>query len=291
MLALLLLAPLAACVPAGNTPAPTAFGLRALNAVSGLAGVEVRRGIPYGPGERQRLDLYLPAAAASRPVVVFGYGGGFLSGDRGLYAFAGEAFASLGYPTVVYDYRLHPEVSFPATLEDPALAAAWASRNAPGFGGDPDRLILAGHSAGAYAAAMLAADPRYLRAAGLDPRKVAAVVGLSGGYDFGPPYPTEDIARVMAGAGRESQPISFVDGSEPPFVIAHSRGDTLLAVEGARAMTRALRERGVRVVYLEYGGSDHSSPVAYLSRALRGSSSLYRDLRDALDHLGLTPGG
>src|ERR1700733_10098250 len=96
------------------------------------------RDIAYGPLPRQKLDVYTPArGATAAPVLVFFYGGSWNSGRRQDYAFAGRALASRGFVTVVPDYRLAPQVRFPAFIQDGAAAIAWVRDNAARFGGDP----------------------------------------------------------------------------------------------------------------------------------------------------------
>src|SRR5204862_3568289 len=144
-------------------------------------------GQAYGPDPRQRLDVYVPRRRAEgSPIAVFFYGGSWDSGRRQDYGWVGRALASRGFVTVIADYRLYPEVKYPDFLDDGAQAVRWAADNAARFGGDPGRIVLAGHSAGAYNAAMLAFDGRYLAAAGVDPSHVKAMAGLSGPYDFLP---------------------------------------------------------------------------------------------------------
>ena len=150
---------LAACSPVGI-----------LNAMAPRAGVVVHRDIAYEPGPRHALDIYVPARpVAATPVVVFFYGGGWDSGDRGMYRFVGAALAAHGVLTVVPDYRLYPEVRFPSFMRDAAAAVAWTRDHATSYGGDAQRLFLMGHSAGAQIATLLALDGRYLRSAGVDP--------------------------------------------------------------------------------------------------------------------------
>jgi acetyl esterase/lipase len=116
----------------------------------------IARDLAYGPHARHRLDLYTPRRPRGQlPLLVFVYGGGWETGDKSEYAFAGRAFAALGYLTAVVDYRVVPEVRFPAFVEDVARATDWLVAHAVAHGGDP--LVLAGHSAGAYNAMM---DPR-----------------------------------------------------------------------------------------------------------------------------------
>ncbi|MDI1365332.1 MAG: alpha/beta hydrolase, partial [bacterium] len=145
------------------------------------------QGVAYGAGPRRKLDVFAPpGATGAEPVAVFFYGGSWDSGRRGDYAWAGRAIAAQGFLTIVPDYRLYPDVTFPDFLDDCAEAVRWTVDNAAALGGDPRRVVLVGHSAGAYNAAMLALDPRYLTAVGIDPKVVRAFAGLSGPYDFLP---------------------------------------------------------------------------------------------------------
>src|SRR3954468_16987614 len=115
--------------------------------------------VAFGSGEHQRLDVYGPQRGkgqALAPVAVFFYGGSWDTGRRQDYSWVGRALASRGFVTVVPDYGLYPKVRYPAFLEDGALAVRWAQDHAAEYGGDPGRIVLVGHSAGAYNAAMIA---------------------------------------------------------------------------------------------------------------------------------------
>ena len=294
LLALLLLA-FVACAPFDPRRSEAGNWLTVLSNVTPLGDTQFLPNHAYGSDPRQQLDVYVPRAASAaqpRPVVVFGYGGGLSDGNRDEYRFVGEAFASLGFVTVIYDYRLYPEVSFPTYLQDAALALRWARDNTPQYGGDPKRLILAGHSAGALIAAMLAVNPTYLNQVGMQPSDLSLVLCLSGAYDFYDPEQTlhsgfisDDIARVMLPATLETQPIRFVTGFEPPLLIVHGRQDSVLPVEQARGFVKTLRTRGSRVTYLEYD-LDHASTVTTLAQPLRKLSSVYDDLKRELQSRG-----
>lgn len=219
---------LAAAVLSGCSPA----GL--LNALTPGAGVSVDRDIAYGDGPRRRLDVYRPADASrdtgrTLPLVVFLYGGSWRTGSRGDYAFVARPLAARGAVVVVPDYRLYPEIAFPDFLDDNAQAVAWAVAHAAGLGADPHRVFIVGHSAGAYNAAMLAVDPRWLGRAGLDRAAVAGVVGLAGPYDF-LPITGPDIIPVFApvGGGPASQPVTYVDGRSPPLLLLAGDADTVV---------------------------------------------------------------
>ena len=151
---------------AGCTPASP------LNVLASRNGLEVSSSIAYAKGPRQTLDVYRPRGAQAAPVVIFFYGGSWQGGTKETYPFVATALARKGYVTVVPDYRVYPEVRFPAFLEDGAQVVRWVKQNATEFGGDPERVIVMGHSAGAHVAAMLALDGQWLGALGLDPLDV-----------------------------------------------------------------------------------------------------------------------
>ena len=174
------------------------------------------------------MDVYAPKHVGPHtPVVVFVYGGGWDSGEKSSYAFVGSALASHGYLVFIPDYRIYPDAHYPDFLQDCAQAVRWAKDHAAGYGGDPNQLFLMGHSAGAYNVAMLATDPQWLGAVGLDPHSdIKGVVGLAGPYDF-LPLESDELKDIFGAVGQKpsSQPINHVDGREPPMFLAHDLGD------------------------------------------------------------------
>lgn len=240
----------------------------------------VARGVAYGAGPRRRLDVYGPRSSErDAPVAVFFYGGSWDSGRRRDYNWVGRALASRGFVAIVADYRLYPEVRYPAFLEDGAQAVRWASGHAREYGGDPDRLVLVGHSAGAYNAVMLGLDGRYLRAAGVDPRKVKAVAGLSGPYDF---LPLDGpITRRTFGETSDltaTQPTAHVTRESPPAFLATGDADTVVYPRNTTALARKLRDAGVPVEERHYAGVDHVRMILALSRPLRGRAPVLDEM-------------
>jgi acetyl esterase/lipase len=160
-------------------------GLRTLNAITPESGFGRTPDIAYGPDPRHRLDIYTPAGAtADAPVIVFFYGGTWMSGGRHEYLYIAATLTARGIVTVIPDYRLYPDVRFPAFLEDAASAVAWVQKHIAAYGGNARNVVLMGHSAGAHIAAMLTLDERYLDAA--NARPVQGMIGLAGPYDFLP---------------------------------------------------------------------------------------------------------
>ena len=263
----------------------------AFNAVaSGDAGSEPAGvGLPYGEHPRQRLDVYVPAKrVASMPVVFFIYGGSWDSGSRSEYAFAGRALAAQGYVTVVADYRLVPEVQFPDFLDDNARAVRWVKDNVSRFGGDPRRMALVGHSAGAYNAVMLALDPRHLRRAGVDVASIKAVVGLSGPYDFFPfTSPSARAAMGNAPDPLQTQPVTFARGGAPPMFLAHGLDDTTVNPRNTATMAARLRSRGGIVTERRYPGLAHADTLLAIPQFTRASRQAVFDdmMRFLAEHI------
>jgi len=238
------------------------------------------RGIAYGPDPRQKLDVYAPRAEAGpAPVAVFFYGGSWDSGRREDYGWVGRALAAQGFLTVVADYRLYPQVRYPTFVEDGALAVRWAADHAAELGGDPARLVLVGHSAGAYIAAMLALDARYLSRAGVAPGTVKAFAGLSGPYDFLPldgPITRQTFGEAVDLPG--SQPVRYARADAPAAFLATGDADTTVRPRNTRKLAAALRDAGARVEERHYAGLNHADTVLALSRPLRGKAPLLAEM-------------
>ena len=259
--AIVALGSLAACSP-----------LTAINALSPGGASEITTGVAYGQGPRFKLDVYRPAKANSAaPVVVFFYGGNWTSGQRGDYAFVGRALASRGIVVVIPDYRLHPEVSYPDFLDDSAQAVAWTAKNIARYGGDPKNLFLMGHSAGAYNAAMLALDDRWLRKQGLSTKALSGWIGLAGPYDFLPvENPTARPVFHFPNTPADSQPVSHLDGAALPALLIAANQDNLVnPVRNTGGLARRLRARGVPVKEVYYDGVSHTTLVASIAAPLR----------------------
>ncbi len=263
---------------AGCSPASLLNGISRISGDSGTRLAE--RGAAYGPLPRNKLDVWVPANAPAGPlpVVVFFYGGGWVSGSRGEYGFAGRAFAAAGFVAIVADYRLVPQVRFPAFVEDGALAVKWVRDNIAGHGGDPGRIALSGHSAGAYIAAMLALDRHYLTDIGVDPSIVRAAALLSGPYDF---YPfTEVRGRDALGnwpRPAETQPISFVRPGAPPMLLIHGTADTVARPYNSENLAARLGKLGAPATLRLYPGKSHIDTIKSLSPPFRGATPALAD--------------
>ena len=244
-------------------------------------GLRVVPGIAYGDHHRQQLDIYAPRVESptARPVVVFFFGGGWTDGDRADYLFVAEALASRGYLVVIPDYRVYPEVRFPAFVEDGASATAWVLDNVAAFGGDPRQVYVMGHSAGAHIAAMLIFDAGYLRAAGHRPDELAGLIGLAGPYDF---LPIESrTLRVIFGPVAQhgsSQPVNFVDGDEPPAYLLHGTADNTVWPRNTWRLAAKIRAASGRVQTRVYEDLDHSRLLGALARPFRNWAPVLEDI-------------
>ncbi len=235
-------------------------GCSALMTVSRLspAGHLVRyNDVAFGAGPRQSLDIYRPRdSGTAQPVVVFFYGGGWVGGSKEKYGFAAAGLTARGFVVVIPDYRLYPEVVFPAFVEDGAAAMRWVVDNIAEYGGDPGEIYLMGHSAGAHIAALLNFDERYLAQAGVQDTRPAGFIGMSGPYDF---LPLEDgyLQEVFPPASRAaSQPVNFIDGNEPPALLIHGGEDATVGATNARSLAARTEAAGgeVQLAILESAG-------------------------------------
>lgn len=249
-----LLAPLLAALVAGCSP------LNVLDVLVPEGDYALSGGVPYGALPRQKLDIYKPPnGPATGPVVVFFYGGSWKSGERRQYRFVGEALTRRGLTVVVPDYRLYPDVTFPAFMNDAAQAVAWVRQNLRRPDGKPRPLFLAGHSAGAHIAALLTVDDRYLKDESLTRGDICGVIGLAGPYVFDP-NKYRSTRRVFAGLESTdiARPVRQISGETPPFLLLHGDDDSTVRASNTAEFATALRATGTFVqtqVFPEIGHS------------------------------------
>ena len=240
----------------------------------------------------QTLDVWVPEGKTTgpRPVMVFFYGGGWVHGDRRAYDFAARAFARAGYVVVVPDYRKVPRVRFPAFVQDAAQAIRWTRDHVRDYSGDPGRVAIAGHSAGGYLVAMLALDPRWLRAEGVDPTIIRAGVGMCGPYDF---YPFTKKRSIDAMQGvrdpQMTQPIHFARADAPPLLLLSAGEDVQVGAHNAVNLAARLKALGAPVEHRDYPGLSHENVVMALSVPFRGKAPVLGDSLAFLKRGGVGP--
>jgi acetyl esterase/lipase len=232
----------------------------------------------YASHARGRFDLYLPPQSAGAPVMIFFYGGSWDSGSKVDYEFAGRALAGLGYVTAIPDYRLVPDVRFPAFLEDCAAATKAILGATTALDAKADSYYLIGHSAGAYNAIMLALDPRYLVAARANPP--AGAIGLAGPYDF---LPFDVDATINAFANHpdplETQPINYARKDAPSVLLLHGTDDETVRPRNTQSLAAKLQAAGANVTEKIYAGVNHAEILLAMSRPLRGRAPVLADVK------------
>lgn len=251
-----------------------------LNAVTpdkSIASVET---IAFASGPRQSLDLYTPKTPKDgAPIIVFIYGGSWDTGAKEDYKFAAEAFTSAGYSVAVPDYRLYPDVVYPAFIEDVAMAASWTAQRFPGR-----PLALIGHSAGAHSALMLALETPFLQNQGVERcQTIAAAVGLSGPYGALPlkrePFITIFPERMTG----QDAPLNNVSAKTPPIFLATGLKDTKVLPANTISLADELEEAGADVTLTPYRDLDHVDTVKLLADFFADESSLRSDVLGFLE--------
>lgn len=250
-----------------------------LNITVPHSGYNIHRDLVYGPAPREKLDIYVPdGLTAAAPVILFFYGGNWDSGSKALYLAFGESFASKGFVVAIADYRLYPAVKYPTFLEDSAIAFRFVRDNVAKYGGDPRRIFLAGHFAGAYNAIMLVSDPHYLKDAGADISQVAGAIGLAGPYDFLPLTDPGLITMFGGRARKQTQPIAYIDGKRPPMLLAAGTADETVDPGNTSRMAEKLKSFGSTVEVKLYPGVGHIGLLLSLVRPFRSRTSLRDDM-------------
>jgi acetyl esterase/lipase len=230
---------------------------------------------------RHKLDLFLPRDKKDFPVVILIHGGCWMFGDKssaGLYSAVGRCLAGRGVGVVLPNYRLSPWVKHPEHVKDVARAFAWTHKNIANYSGDPDRLFIAGHSAGGHLAALLATDEQYLKAEGLSRKNIRGVIALSGVYRI--PDKLEFMALTDGGLGAKvelkTNPFDFVFGKDPkgreaaspichvcaglpPFLICYAATDLPLLPEMAEEFAKALKEKKCDVELRKVEDRNHNN--------------------------------
>ena len=244
-----------------------------LNATVATGSYRLDASLAYGPDPRQKLDVYHPLTAGPKaPLVVFFYGGSWSSGERADYRFVGEALASRGIVAVIADYRLSPAFRYPVFVEDSARAVHWAFDHAAEHGADPGRVFVMGHSAGAYNAAMVALDSRWLAAEGLSPSRLAGWIGLAGPYDFLPISNAQTkVAFDWPATPASSQPLAHASAASPPALLLAPVNDSSVNPQRSTvAMAQRLKASGVRVESALYDSVGHVTLLVAMASVLRG---------------------
>ncbi len=259
--------------------------------------------VPYRSDDYwQKLDIFLPDdPRPSLPVFCFLHGGGWYTGHKEWVSFMAPAILAAPAIFVTPSYRHAPAAQFPAQLDDCADAIAWVHRNIAAYGGDPARIHLGGHSAGAHLAALTALRRDALATRGLPPDVIKACYPVSGRYDLGwrsargagtaPVRNGQSLVEAFLGTEANvaaASPIRQVDGNATPFFVAVGSRDLGGFVEQARAFVDALRQQRGVVRFREFEGYDH---FMMSERCAQADNVWMRDIHQWLRHPPAASGG
>ena len=263
----------------------TDLGIFLVNGLASFEDYTAIENIRYGQEDLQSLNVYLPGDLPSdltvkRSTVVFFYGGcwgGCRTRNKEDFLFVAQAMTSRGYLAVLVDYRRYPAVRFPEIIDDARRAVEWVNGNIERYGGDSRSIFLMGHSAGGHLGAMLTLDESYLH---LDTYKgIRGFIGLAGPYDFLPH--TEPYQKVVFGPEdtyANSQPINFVDGTEPPLLLLYGNDDRTVKPKNIINLAKKVRNLGGAVETHLYDGIDHGDILAALSIPLQNTTPVMEDI-------------
>ena len=219
--------------------------------------VRVVRDIPYLQGARypdnkDKLDLYLPEGRRNAPVIVSYYGNQLMGGDKSEDAYIGRRFAAAGFVTAVVNYRLSPAVSHPAHVQDAAASFAWVKRHITEYGGNADQVFIIGYSAGAYLAALVSTDARYLAAHNLTPRDIRGTVPVSAFYWVERRGVAPDRDKSVWGEDRsvwiDASPAHHLQTGAPPMLILFAERDEDWRREQNVEFASAMKDAGHKSV-------------------------------------------
>ncbi|WP_018618019.1 alpha/beta hydrolase [Spirosoma luteum] len=237
--------------------------------------------------ERHILDLYTPSkkSATARPVVVFIHGGSWTSGSKNIYWFIGRRLAKQGVITAIINYRLAPAVEVPSMASDCARAVQWTKQHIGEYGGDPNRIFVMGHSAGAGLAALLATNNQLFTNLGLARNPVKGVIlddpaGLDM-FDYltKMQYPGDERYLIPYGKNpalwRTVSPMYHVEAGCPPMLI-YVGGKTYPSItSSSKRFHEKLQEQGVKNELTTLPGKKH---IPMVTQLFWKDNIIYRDL-------------
>lgn len=228
-------------------------------------GIAVARDCAYGPDPHQRYDVYRSIDAQEAPILIFWHGGGWTNGYKEYVAFMAKAVVGLGMVLVTPDYRLAPTHRLPAAFEDSMAVTSHVIANAANFGGCSDHIYLAGHSAGAHLAALVALRRDDANGAGIPSSAIRACLPVSGIMDLHHPEPAAGSLeeRVYSMVLRDAvddavmSPLCWTVGNTIPMYLSYGEFDSTRVVDSNRRMAALLaRQPGLSRLH-EEPGLDH----------------------------------
>ena len=243
----------------------TCLLLTAIACVSGAYAQRATRDIPYATAhEQQVLDVYAPDGAKNLPVVFWIHGGGWQAGNKGMIGVKPKAFTEAGFVFVSTNYRLLPTVDMGTLTSDVATSLGWVHKNIATYGGDPNKLLVMGHSAGGQLAALMCTDEKYVKAQGFSLTAIKGCVPVDADtFDIPAiievaetrarvhhlPLPTNGHRQKFGDDPEKHRDFSAVthvaaNKGIPPFLILHIAGNADTSAQ-ARRMASVLQAAGI----------------------------------------------
>lgn len=253
--------------------------------------VETHRDVAYygGPDAhriKHKLDLFVPKGGKDYPLLLFVHGGGWIRGDKnflGIYTKLGKFWAARGVGVIVPNYRLTPTVQHPGHVQDVARAFGWVERNIRKYGGNPEQVIVCGHSAGAHLAALLVTDDKYLKAEKVDLKAVKGVIPMSGVYEipaesflFDRPFGKDPALR------KDASPVAHARPGLPPFLVIYADSELpYCGKDSAEPFCQALRAKQCAVRSLQVKDRNHMSLIVNASKEGDPVAKAFQEFMDA----------
>ena len=213
--------------------------------------------------DKDRLDVFMPRAETNVPVVVYFHGGALQNGTKAIGEGLARQLTAHGIGIVSANYRLSPAVMHPAHMEDATAAFVWTKKNIETYGGDPNRVFVAGHSAGAYLAALMALDPSYLAAHGMKLSDIRGTIPIS-------PFlyvEEQDVApsrsKTVWGTDEDvwlqASVTPYIGSGKPPMLFIYADGDALWRREKNDRLKVELMAHGNKVFLEQIADRTHGS--------------------------------
>ena len=262
------------------TAAGAGLLIGALTADTALADTNLTRNLDYLPeqhyaNDRDRLDVHMPAGAEAAPVVVYFHGGALMYGEKELADPVAQRLVPLGIGVVSANYRLSPDHQHPAHVNDAAAALAWTVEHIADYGGDPQQIYVAGHSAGAYLAVLLALDASHLSAHGLGHEAIAGSILIS------PFLYVEETAKDRPKTVWGTNPDDWLAASVTPHIGPNKAPMLLIVADGDDPWRKDQNERLAQA--MRQAGSPSTSALQLPDR---DHGSLITRINEPSDQIG-----
>ncbi len=227
------------------------------------------KNIAYGTLPREKLDIYQPQASGLYPVLIWVHGGSWNSGDKELYAPVAQKALSENFVIVIPGYTLYPQANAFQQAQEIAQVLAWTREHISAYGGDKNRIVLGGQSAGAHLSGLVVFDPNYLAALNHSSQEICGWYGIAGPYDineqlaFQKTFKGDDgtqLANIFGGAENFSRGslTEFVRADLPPILLIHGDRDETVPLSISQHLQNALRAAGAKSELKIYAGAGHA---------------------------------